>query len=406
MRILFISPNSPFESVGGVERYLTNLISFYKDRNEDNIFLILPTTKESYVTKEGSVTIYFDNNLFITRILSQSKNEVTKKSQIFSKYIEKIIKDQKIDIICAENFLFGPPTAYTLLLNMIASLYKIPLVLRLHSFAVTELQTEIINQLMWSKISCVSKSVAGDCFQKGAEVNNLSTNYLGVNTEVFNTKNSNYKLREQLNLPSDSKIVMTATRIIRGSKNILHEKGIVNLIQSFSKLSPRYPKLRLLIAVGKAPDNLKNEFQGSMEMLLGFIKIHNIESSTIVKTFKLDEMPGVYKDTDVFVLPSENETFGQVFIEAMACGVPVIGTKVGGIPEIISDSYSGYLVQPNDSSILAQRIEKLLNDNSTRNKFIKAGIKTVGENFTSGKQFLGFHNMLNNIMISSPINTS
>jgi glycosyltransferase involved in cell wall biosynthesis len=89
-------------------------------------------------------------------------------------------------------------------------------------------------------------------------------------------------------------------------------------------------------------------------------------------------------------LPSENETFGQVFIEAMACGLPVIGTKVGGTPEIISDSYNGYLIPPNDSSILAQMIEKLINDRSTRNRFIKAGIKTVEDKFTSEKQLFNF----------------
>ena len=188
----------------------------------------------------------------------------------------------------------------------------------------------------------------------------------------------------------ENKIVLIATRILHGRKNILNEKGIINLIQAFSKLSPRYSNLRLLIAVGKPPDNLKDEFDQAYEMLLGYIKLHNIEAKTIVKMFKLNEMPEVYGGSDVFVLPSENETFGQVFIEAMACGLPVIGTKVGGTPEIISDSYNGYLIPPNDSSILAQMIEKLINDRSTRNRFIKAGIKTVEDKFTLEKQLFNF----------------
>ena len=197
-------------------------------------------------------------------------------------------------------------------------------------------------------------------------------------------------LREKLNLLSENKIVLTATRIIHGRRNILKKKGVINLIQSFSKLSPRYPKLRLLIAVGKPPDNLKNEFDQAYKMLLGYIRLHNIEAKTIVKMFKLNEMPEVYGGSDVFALPSENETFGQVFIEAMSCGLPVIGTKVGGIPEIISDSYNGFLIPPNDSSILAQMLEKLINDRSTRNRFIRAGTKTVEDKFTSEKQFFNF----------------
>ena len=194
---------------------------------------------------------------------------------------------------------------------------------------------------------------------------------------------------------------MTATRIIRGKKNIIQEKGIINLIQAFSKLSPRFPKLKLLIAIGKPPESLNDEFNIAFEMLQGYIKLHNVEKQTILKMFKLDEMPNVYKGSDIFVLPSENETFGQVFIEAMSCGLPVIGTKVGGIPEIISDSYNGYLVQPDDASILAQRIEGLLSDDSMRNKFIKAGIKTVKDNFTSEKQFANFHKMLEDVVIEN-----
>ncbi len=356
---------------------------------------MLPTDGESYVKSLGKVVIYFENNIYLPRSKQSIQKEVSKKAPIFSQRVTEIIKKDKIDIICAENFHTDLPPVYSLLLNMVAMSLKIPLVLQLHSFAVTDLQTELINQLKWDKISCVSKSVAGDCFQKGMDINFLSTHYLGVNTKHFTPDlKSKNNLRAKLKIPADSVIILTATRIIRGKKNILQEKGVINLIQAFSRLSLRYPNFRLLLAIGKPPENLSDEFNIAYEMLLGYIKLHGVEKQTIVKTFKLEDMPDVYKDSDVFVLPSENETFGQVFIEAMSSGTPVIGTKVGGIPEIISDSYNGYLVQPDDASILAQRIEKLINDKQTRDNFIKASIKTVQNNFTSEKQFLGFHEML------------
>ena len=389
MNILFISPNSPLESVGGVERYIINLTDYCKNQSQFKTVIVLPTYKESLIEETGSVVTYFDKNIALLK--NMSGKEISEKARLFSKTIENIIIKHKIDIICAENFHVGLPPAYSLLLNMVAGLHKIPLILRLHSFAVTDLQVELVNQLMWNKISCVSKSVAGDCFQKGADINLLSTDYLGVNINEFNKNvKTQRQLRDNLNLLPENKIVLIATRIIHGKRNILQEKGIINLIQAFSKLSPRYPKLRLLIAVAKPPDNLKVEFDRTYEMLLGYIRLHNIEEKAIVQMFKLNEMPGVYGGSDVFALPSENETFGQVFIEAMACGLPVIGTNVGGIPEIINDSYNGYLIPPNDSSILAQMIEELINDRSTRNKFIKAGIKTVEEKFTSEKQLFNF----------------
>lgn len=133
----------------------------------------------------------------------------------------------------------------------------------------------------------------------------------------------------------------------------------------------------------------------------GYIKLHNVEANTILKTFALDEMADVYKGSDLFVLASENETFEQVFIEAMSCGIPVIGTKVGGIPEIISDLNNGYLIPVNDASILAQKIEKLMNDQDVRENFIKSGIDTVKEKFTMEQQFLMFNNMLKKVIEDS-----
>ncbi len=399
MNLLFISPNSPYESIGGVERYITNLINYYKNKKDCSVHLIIPTIGQSKIKTEENVSIYFDHNFSIPRNAAHHQKEIAKNAQLFSNLVGNILKDKKIDVICAENFMFGPPAIYSLLLNMTAARHKVPIILRLHMYPASELQIELVNQLMWSKVSCVSKSVAGDCFQKGTDVNILTTDYLGVNTSEFNTvQASGDSIKKRLGLPEDTKIILTASRIIRGHTNILKEKGLINLIQAFSKLSPRYPNWRLVFSVGRATENLADDFNSALEMLKGYIKLNHIESKSIIEMFELVDMPDVYRGSDLFVLPSEmNETFGQTFVEAMSCGIPVIGAQTGGIPEIISDSYNGYLVQPDDSSILAHRIERLINDEATRSKFIEAGIKTVQAKFTSEKQFSNFHEMLEGV---------
>jgi glycosyltransferase involved in cell wall biosynthesis len=326
------------------------------------------------------------------------QKEVSKKARLFSTKVEEIINDHNIDIICAENFHIGLPPAYSILLHLTAGLKNIPLVLQLHSFAKTELQEELVNSLLWSQISCVSKSVAGDCFHKGADIDLLSTAYLGVNTKEFHPNpDPNNSVKSKLGLNPDDKIILTATRILLGGKNILKEKGVINLIQAFSKLSIREDKLHLLIAIGKSTNTLQNEFNAAMQMLEGFIKLNSAEEKTHVKLFQLDEMPDVYKSAEVFVLPSENETFGQVFIEAMASGVPVIGTNIGGIPEIISDSYNGFLVTPDDSTMLEQKLEMILNDEDLRASFREKGISNVKENFDFEKQLKDFFESLEQI---------
>lgn len=398
MKVLFISSNSPFESIGGVERYVINLINYFKVQKDIKTFLILPAKGKSHEIMDGNMTIYYDNNLSIPR-KKRSASSIAKKAQGFSDLVEDIIKKQKIDVICAENIIFGPPAAYSLRLNMIAALHKIPLMLRLHMYPESPLQIALTNELMWDHVSCVSRSVAGDCFKKGTDINKLSTDYLGVNIHDFTpVTDSPFNLKKEFGFEKDAKIVLTAGRIITGSKNMLKEKGMINLIEAFSRLSPRFPKLRLVIGVAKASDNLKDEFDNAYEMLLGYIKIHNIESKTMVKMFELDQMPTIYRGSDVLVLPAEkNETLGQIFIEAMACGLPVIGAKTGGMPEIISDGYNGYLVQPNDPIDLAQKIEKILTNKNTRDKFINAGHKTVEEKFTAEKQFANFNKLLEEI---------
>jgi len=392
MNILIISPSSPRESIGGIERYLVNLINYCKKQKDLKVHILLPTYGKEYTETDGNVTQYFHSDVAITK--GMSAVEISKKARSFADTVKKLIVDHKIDIISAENFHDGFPPAFSILLNMVSAIHEVPLVLRLHSFATTELQEELISQLMWKKISCVSISVAGDCFTKGTDVNTLSTEYLGVNTNEFNENVPAGKIREELRLSKDHKIIMTASRIINDKRNILGEKGIINLIESFSKISPRYPNLRLLIAVAKPPESLNNEFEIALEMLKGYIQLRGVTGQTIVRIFGLDEMPSVYRDSDLFVLASENETFGQVFLEAMACGTPVIGTKVGGIPEIISDGYNGYLVPPGDASILVQRMEAILNNYVLRESFVRAGKETVEEKFMLEKQFGSFMEML------------
>jgi hypothetical protein len=78
---------------------------------------------------------------------------------------------------------------------------------------------------------------------------------------------------------------------------------------------------------------------------------------------KLEEY---YKNCDVFVAPSLHETFGFVYLEAMSYGKPVIGCKVGGVPEVIKDSETGFLVEPGNSYQLAEAIVKILKDPKLR----------------------------------------
>ncbi len=89
------------------------------------------------------------------------------------------------------------------------------------------------------------------------------------------------------------------------------------------------------------------------------------------------EILEIYAQVDIFVMPSLVEALGVVFLEAMACGLPVIGTSVGGIPELITHDYNGLLVKPGDPIDLAQALILLLSDKDLRLKLVEGGLKVA-----------------------------
>ena len=84
---------------------------------------------------------------------------------------------------------------------------------------------------------------------------------------------------------------------------------------------------------------------------------------------------------DVFVLPSLSEGFPVVILEAMAAGIPIVASRVGGLKEVVVDRETGFLVEPGNPNELAKNIKKLLENEETRKNFAKAGSNRVKENF-------------------------
>ena len=86
-----------------------------------------------------------------------------------------------------------------------------------------------------------------------------------------------------------------------------------------------------------------------------------------------DDVPEILAACDVFVLPSIDEPFGRVFVEAMACELPTIGTRTGGVPEIVLNGETGLLVAPHDPTDLAAVIVTLCRDADLRRAMGAAG---------------------------------
>lgn len=97
------------------------------------------------------------------------------------------------------------------------------------------------------------------------------------------------------------------------------------------------------------------------------------------------DIPELLSVFDIFVLSSDREGLPVALLEAMAAGLPVIATAVGGIPEVINDGWNGYLVPPGNADTLVEKIQWLLRDREERRKISKNARVTIKENYTIEK---------------------
>jgi phosphatidylinositol alpha-1,6-mannosyltransferase len=103
-----------------------------------------------------------------------------------------------------------------------------------------------------------------------------------------------------------------------------------------------------------------------------------------------DDLPHVFALSDVFVMPSRQELkavegFGLVFLEAAACGKPVVGGRSGGIPDAIVDGVTGFLVHPTDHEDIARGLARLLTDEELATRLGQQGRRRVVEEFAWGR---------------------
>jgi len=159
---------------------------------------------------------------------------------------------------------------------------------------------------------------------------------------------------------------------------LVERKGVIYLIEAFKKILQKY-KGQLFI-VGGGPERGKLEERVNKLGINGSVKFLGVISD--------DELDRLYKKADIFVLPAcfdsrgDTEGLGVVLIEAMSYGIPVIGSNVGGIPDIVKHKETGMLVPEKDSVKLSEAIIYLLRNKKFAKKLGGEGRKFIETNFS------------------------
>ncbi len=127
------------------------------------------------------------------------------------------------------------------------------------------------------------------------------------------------------------------------------------------------------------------------------------ERVTFTGVVSQDEARELYRGSDLFCLPSLAEGLPAVLMEAMACGLPVVSTRIDAIPELVVDGESGLLVEPGDSAGLRAALERLTGDPKLRAALGAAGRRRVAERHELGRQADQLADLLRN---PPPLNNS
>jgi glycosyltransferase involved in cell wall biosynthesis len=170
--------------------------------------------------------------------------------------------------------------------------------------------------------------------------------YNGVDINKFKPRPDRTELRREFGLEQEKKIVLFVGRLY-------HRKGLETLLRSIPPVLQQFSDVTFAIS--------GTGFKKKEESLRDLAKELDIEDTVKFLGYVPDEkLPHLYAASDIFVLPAIYENFPFAILEAQATALPVISTKVGGIPEFLVDNENGFLIDPGDQEQLTQRVLALL----------------------------------------------
>jgi glycosyltransferase involved in cell wall biosynthesis len=175
-------------------------------------------------------------------------------------------------------------------------------------------------------------------------------------------------LRARLGLPAEAHIICYTGRLLRG-------KGLEVLVDAFARLAARNPRAHLLLVGSGEGQALSVESDLRLRVERGGL------FARVSFAGRVDAVEDYLRASDVFAFPSIYEALGISLIEAAACGLPAVGSRTGGIVDVIQDGVSGLLVEPGDVDALAAALDRLLTDEVLREGMGQEAVKIASLRF-------------------------
>jgi glycosyltransferase involved in cell wall biosynthesis len=267
---------------------------------------------------------------------------------------------------------------------------SIPWIAFHHGYTSTTWRTKLYNELdRWSlkaasQVVTVSRVSVEQLTLKGIKSEKIRIIHNAVSaTYGIDTGNASQvdALRESLGIPVGQKVILSVGRLSKEKDQV----GLVEAMRELQGPSPPY-----LLIVGGGPEH-KAILERAKELGL---------TNRVILTGQQDQVGPFYALADMVVISSRSEGSPNVLLEALAAGVPLVATAVGGIPEMVTDGEHALLVQHGNARQMAEAIDKLLRTKGLAQRLMEHGKMLVRTRFSPAERARTLSEMYRNILKS------
>lgn len=185
-------------------------------------------------------------------------------------------------------------------------------------------------------------------------------------------------IRKELGLPADATLVLFASRVVS-------YKGVPELIEVWRRLAETHPDAHLVICGDGGVDMFNCEAEARAS-----IAEHGL-SDAVHMVGAVSSVDAYMRACDVFTLPTQNDAFPLCIIEAMASGLPVVTTPIGGIKDVVQGDQNGVMVEPGDVESLHAAMLSLIGDGERRRRLGGKALQDVRERYTEARVAERYH---------------
>ena len=267
-----------------------------------------------------------------------------------------------------------------------------------HGLEITRLKSLRELKTMTKVVSSSDLVLSVSKFTRDEIINRLDridTNHVkflpnGVDTNRFFPSKVDDAFLQKYNIPVGSDIILTLARIIK-------RKAHDDVIKAIPDILTEFPKAHYVIA---GPHRKKDSYLHYLKQLTKELSVEN--HVTFIDFIPEEDLKKIYSASKVYVMASrtlhetgDSEGFGITFLEANACGCPVIGSYEGGIPDAVENEINGLLVPSDSPNDISKSIKKLFSNEDYRKNIAKMGMARVSEKFTWEKLTIQMLDMIN-----------